>query len=163
LTGTPARPRRDGRGRLGGTIVLLASAGVAVATYLSVVKLGGGTPDCSIVAGCDVVNDSEHSMVLGVPVAVLGAIASLVTLAGGIAWWRSVDRRGLLLAYGIGLASLPVLAWLTWLELAVIGAICVWCVAYALLVVGGWMAATLALVREPRRSEEDGPWTDDRH
>ena len=82
--------------------------------------------------GCDVVNDSEHSLLLGIPVALLGRRRVLATVAGAIAWWRAADRRGLLAAYGIGLASLPVLAWLTYLELAVIEAICIWCVTYAL-------------------------------
>ena len=52
-------------------------------------------------------------------------------LAGSLLWWRRADRRGLMLAYVVGLVSLPVLAWLTYLELAVIGAVCIWCVAYA--------------------------------
>jgi len=36
-------------------------------------------------------------------------------------------------------------AYLTYLELFVIGAVCVWCVAYAVTVVAGWVGAALAL------------------
>jgi uncharacterized membrane protein len=128
-------------------MIVLATAAAIVTTYLATVKLTGGTPVCSVLEGCDVVNDSEYSTVLGIPVALFGLVASLATLAGSIAWWRAADRRALLLAYGIGLASLPVLAWLTFVELAVIGAVCLWCVIYAVLVVSGWIVATLALVR----------------
>ena len=129
-------------------MMALAAAASLVAAYLTIVKATGGTPACSVLEGCDVVNDSEFSTVLGVPVALFGVVASLATLTGAGAWWRSSDRRGLFVAYGIGLGSLPALAWLTYLEVAVIGAICIWCVAYAALVVGGWILATLVLVHE---------------
>jgi uncharacterized membrane protein len=129
-------------------MVAVALVAAAVATYLAIVKLTGGTPACSIVEGCELINDSTQSLVLGIPIALLGVGASVATLGGALAWWRWADRRGLLVAYGIGLASLPVLAWLTYLEVAVIGAICVWCVSYAVLVVGGWIVATLVVVRE---------------
>ena len=66
-------------------------------------------------------------------------------LAGSLLWWRRADRRGLMLVYVVGLVSLPVIAWLTYLELAVIGAVCIWCVAYAVLVIATWILALSAL------------------
>ena len=50
--------------------------------------------------------------------------------------------------------SLPFLAWLTYLELFVIEAVCIWCVTYAILVVAGWVVATVTLLRGPGRAEE---------
>lgn len=127
----------------------LALAALAIALYLGVTKLQGGTPVCSVLEGCETVSDSEYSEVLGVPVGLLGAGASMVTLGAWLLWWRSADRRGLLTAYGLGLLSLPILAWLTYLELFVIRAICIWCVTYAVLVVAGWVVAGLTLRRGP--------------
>ncbi len=46
-----------------------------------------------------------------------------------------------------GLFTLPFLAWLTYLELFVIEAICIWCVTYAVLVIAGWVVATYVLWR----------------
>ena len=97
----------SGRGRWGALMVVLATAAAIVASYLTVVKVTGGTPVCSVLEGCDVVNDSAYSTVSGVPVAMFGLVASLVTLAASVVWWRGAERHGLLLAYGIGLASLP--------------------------------------------------------
>lgn len=133
------------RGRWGALLVVLALVAVAIAGYLSLVKVTGGAPACAVVSGCETVDSSEYSSIAGIPVALLGLGASLLILGGAVLWWRVADLRGLYLAYAIGLVSLPVLAWLTWLELAVIHAVCVWCVAYALAVVAGWLGAAVVL------------------
>ncbi len=133
------------RGRHGGALSAIALAALAIAGYLALVKLTGGAPACAVVSGCEVVNDSQYATVAGVPVAVLGFVASLATLAGTVRWWRSADPRGLYLAYTVGLLSLPVLVWLTYLELAVIHAVCVWCVTYAVAVVAGWLVAAVTV------------------
>jgi uncharacterized membrane protein len=52
-------------------------------------------------------------------------------------------------AYVIGLASLPFLAYLTYLELFVIHAVCAWCVAYAVTVIAGWLVALREMTRRP--------------
>ncbi|CAN5698148.1 hypothetical protein BH24CHL5_BH24CHL5_06210 [soil metagenome] len=128
-------------------MVSLAAAGVAIALYLSWVKLSGGQPYCGPLVGCETVNTSAYSALFGIPTALFGAGASATALAGILAWWRRGQRKGLLLAYVIGLASLPVLGYLTYLELFVIHAVCAWCVAYALTVLGGWTLAAWALFR----------------
>lgn len=125
----------------------LALAAVGVALYLGLTKLAGGTLACGVLEGCDTVSGSEYSEVLGVPVGLLGAAASGLALAGALLWWCSADRRGLLAAYLVGLASLPILAWLTYLEFFVIEAICIWCVTYALLVIAGFALAGVTLMR----------------
>ena len=123
----------------------LAIVGAAIAAYLTVVKLGGGLPACGPIRGCDTVATSSYSEVFGVPLAVLGvAISSAIALLQ-LAWWRRHDRRALLASYGLGLAGVVVIGYLTYLELFVIGAVCVWCVTYAVTVVAGWAAAALEL------------------
>jgi len=132
-------------GRLGGILTVLALVAVAIALYLSAVKLSGSAPACAVISGCEAVNSSEYSTFLGIPVAILGLGAAATILAGAVLWWRRADTRGLYLAYAIGLVSLPALAWFTYLEVAVINAICLWCVTYALAIVSGWAAAAVAL------------------
>jgi uncharacterized membrane protein len=125
----------------------VALVGVAVATYLWAVKLAGELPACGPLRGCESVALSPYSDVAGIPVALLGVGFSLVVLALNVVWWRRRDRRALLGAYGIGLVGIIFVGYLTYLELAVIGAVCVWCVAYAVTVVAGWFVAALALRR----------------
>lgn len=127
-----------------------AAAGTAIALYLTVVKLTGGVPACGPLIGCETVNSSVYSEFFGIPVALFGAAASAVVLVGSIAWWWLEARSGLLVAYAIGLASLPVLAYLTYLEIFVIRAVCAWCVAYAVTVIVGWLVASAILLAERR-------------
>ncbi len=140
---TPTRPER-----LSGPLMcVLALLAAGAAGYLAWVHLAGVEPVCAILTGCETVANSEWSTFLGVPVALFGAAGSLATLAASLVWWRHADGRALLTAYLLGLASLPILAWLTYLELFVIHAICIWCVTYAVLVLAGWLVAALTLRR----------------
>jgi len=126
----------------------LAIIGLAVAAYLAVTKLMGGAPVCGPLQGCETVASSEYSDVLGIPVAVYGVAFSIVLVALSAAWWRRADRRALLGGYGLGLLGSLVVAGLTYLELFVIHAICVYCVVYAVTVVAGFVLAAIAM-REP--------------
>ena len=59
-------------------------------------------------------------------------------------WWRRADRRALYVAYGLGLLGVVAVAYLTYVELFVIEAICIWCVMYAITIVIGWVIAIAA-------------------
>jgi uncharacterized membrane protein len=122
-----------------------AAWGLAVAGYLAAVKMAGQLPVCGPLQGCETVALSEYSEIGGIPVALLGAGFSAVLLALQLIWWRVGDRRALIAAYGLGLFGMLFVAYLTYLELFVIGAICIWCVAYAIAIVAGWLVVALAL------------------
>lgn len=128
-------------------MILFAILATGSAGYLAWVHLAGQEPVCAILTGCETVANSEWSTFLGIPVALFGMAGSLVTLGAAVLWWRRADERALLVAYLVGLASLPILAWLTWLELFVIHAVCIWCVAYAVMVIAGWVVAAVTLRR----------------
>jgi uncharacterized membrane protein len=127
------------RGRFGLALTLLALVGLAVATYLLTVRVLGDAPMCGPVEGCDTVAASEYATVFGLPVALYGVIFSVVLVAACLTWWRRADRRALYVAYGLGLAGLIAVVYLTYLELFVIHAICVYCVTYAITIVAGWV------------------------
>ncbi len=143
------------RGRFGLPMAFLAAFGVAVAAYLTWEHIAGAIPPCGPVRGCETVLTSPYATVAGIPVALGGAAMSLVTLGGALAWWLRADRRGLLVAYLAGLAGLAALAYFTFIEVAVIHAICAWCVTYLLSVLAGWLFA-LAASRSPS-GEVAGP------
>ena len=137
------------RGRLGAAMTVLALVGLGLAGYLLAVRLFGGVPVCGPVHGCDTVASSEYATVLGLPVALFGVGFSLVLSTASFAWWRRADRRALYAAYGLGLAGIIAAAYLTYLELFVIEAICIYCVSYAVTIVAGWILAVLALRSAP--------------
>jgi len=130
---------------------ILALVGFFVALYLSLWKLGFMGPLlCTPGGGCEVVQTSEYAVFLGVPVAFYGvggfAAIFAVSLVGVQPAWR--DRREptvlLVLLAGTGVAFS---AYLTYLEAAVIGAWCQWCIASAVIVTATFLASVTGLLR----------------
>jgi uncharacterized membrane protein len=123
--------------------VTLASA--IVSGYLSLARALGEAAVCGPSKGCETVASSEYSTVLGIPVAFLGLGLSLVLLVLAGLWWLRRERRALLVAYFLLLLATLGVAYLTYLELFVIEAICPWCVAYAVSVVVSLVTAGMAM------------------
>ncbi len=138
---------RPPRGPLGLPLVLATLAGLVIAGYLAVVRILGEAPACGPSKGCETVAVSEYALILGIPVAFLGVGMSLVLVVCSVLWWLRSDRRALLAAYGLLLLSTLFAAYLTYLELFVIHAICLWCVAFAISIVVAVVTAGLALRR----------------
>lgn len=106
---------------------VLALAGLAIASYLTSAHLRDVAPVCTT-GGCEIVQQSRYSEVIGVPVAALGVgfyVAFLVLLLA--------DARTL----GAALAAAAALfaVYLLVVQLVVLEALCVWCVANDVLVV----------------------------
>jgi uncharacterized membrane protein len=95
-------------------MLALAAAGLAVATYLTVVHYSGGSPVCAISHGCETVQHSRYAKLGGIPVAVLGLAGYLVVL-GLVALDRSATR---LAVAGATIVGFGFSAYLTYLELA---------------------------------------------
>jgi uncharacterized membrane protein len=104
--------------------------GVGVAAYLTYVHYAGLQPFCAGGSGgCERVQSSSYARLAGIPVAVLGlavylAIAVALSAAG---------ERARLAAAALAVTGFGFSAYLTYLELFVIHAICQWCVASAAL------------------------------
>lgn len=117
--------------------VALAGAGVAVSGYLVWVHYGGALALCTGAGGCAQVQASRFASVAGVPVALLGLGLYVALLALGVWWLRGAGRWMPLVGFGrftLALAGTLYSAYLTYLELFVIGAVCPWCVVSAGLV-----------------------------
>lgn len=126
-------------------MTMLASLGIVASGYLTIARLSGTPPVCGPVAGCETVEASGYSTVFGIPVALYGLAMATTVLALALAWWRSGDRRALLVNYGLGILGLFVVAYLAFLMIFVIRAVCVWCVTFDTTVVLGWIVSVLAL------------------
>lgn len=110
---------------------LLAIAGAAIAGYLTVVHFTDQPIVCSSVGDCELVNSSEYAKLAGVPVAIMGLGAYVALFALVAATWRRRDATLLMLAWGVALAGFAFSMYLTYIELYVLDAICIWCVASA--------------------------------
>jgi uncharacterized membrane protein len=122
-------------------LAFLDLVGLAIASYLSSVELRGELPNCGPLHGCEQVALSEYSRIGGVPVAVFGVGLSLILLTLAIAWWRTNDGRLLAGHYGLSLLGVVFEIYFTYLELFVIGAVCVWCASYGISLVARFLVA----------------------
>jgi uncharacterized membrane protein len=118
----------DRRLRVGALVV--AGLGVGVAGYLTYVHYAGLQPFCAGGShGCERVQSSSYASLAGIPVAVLGlagyAAIAIALIAPG--------ERARLAAAALAVSGFGFSAYLTYLELFVIDAICQWCVASAAL------------------------------
>jgi len=111
----------------------LSLTAVAIASYLTVAHYTDpaalACPDTGIV-NCALVTTSSWSVVLGVPLAVLGLVWAVAMTALNAPWtWDSgaawVDRVRLVVS-GAGAAMV---LYLIYVELFRIGAVCLWCTA----------------------------------
>ena len=140
---------------------MLALIGVFVSTYLTLYKFGYiGSLQCAV-GSCETVNTSRWATFFGLPVAAWGLgfyVSALALVVVGIQE-RYADSRALSLAL-VALTGWGVLfsGWLTYLELFVIDAICIWCVTSAVIVLV-MFAVSVAEYRETgdgRRETGDG-------
>jgi uncharacterized membrane protein len=130
-------------------LAILDVIGLAIATYLSTVELGGGVPYCGVLKGCEQVALSEHSRINGIPVAVFGVILSLVLLTLALVWTRT-NVYGLLLAhYALSLAGVVFEVYFLYLQVFVIGAVCIWCTSYGLSLLARFVIALAVWLRQP--------------
>jgi uncharacterized membrane protein len=108
----------------------IAIAGIGVAAYIAIVEAGGEAPACLAGGGgCETVANSEYSHLLGVNVAVFGIVGYVLLLVSALMPGDTGRFAGFLVALiGFGFS-----AYLTYLELFVIDAICQWCVVSAVL------------------------------
>jgi uncharacterized membrane protein len=130
-------------------LAVLDIVGLAIASYLAIVELGGGAPVCGPIKGCEEVARSEYSRIGGVPVAVYGVGLSLLLLTLAVAWWKT-DFYGLLLAhYGLSLAGVIFEAYFLYLQVFVIHAVCIWCTTYGLSLILRFVVAFVVWLRQP--------------
>jgi uncharacterized membrane protein len=131
-------------GRFGVAMTVIAVVGLGIAAYLLASRVLGEPPACGPVKGCETVAASEYSTMFGVPVALFGVMFSAILVTASAMWWRRTERRALYTSYGLGLVGIIPVAYLTYLEVFVIGAICVWCAGYAVTIVAGWALTAAA-------------------
>jgi len=103
----------------------VAVAGVGVSAYLTWVHYHPAALVCTRGGGCETVQQSHYAVLLGVPIAVYGLVAWAAVLA--LALLDTPETR--LALATIALASLAFVVYLVVLQLAVIHAVCVWCMA----------------------------------
>ena len=122
-------------------LVVVSSAGIGVAAYLTYVHYEPAALICTSGGGCETVQDSKYAALVGIPVAILG-LAYWVTALILVIWNSELART---LAAALAITGLMFAAYLVVVQLFVIDAICVWCMTNDLLLAP--LFAVLALLR----------------
>jgi uncharacterized membrane protein len=142
----PSEKGTDRGGDVSRRIVLgvLAVVGFLISAYLSWVHFMGVAPVCvGGSGGCETVQTSSYATIFGVPVAVLGLVGY-----GGLLFSALLRGEvGVYLGFLVALVGVLFSAYLTYLELFVIHAICEWCVASAALMVAALVCAVFGALR----------------
>lgn len=132
---------------------VLAGLGILDSLYLSWVKIANAKPFCGNIGDCDAVNSSVYSAFMGIPIAFLGVAMYAVIL--GLALWgdrlpAGLDRYAPLAIFGISLGGVLYSAYLTYVELYVLEAICIYCVISAILISLIFLWSLWTLMRPPQ-------------
>lgn len=129
-------------------IVALSILGLGVAFYLTFIETQNVEAVCGPVGDCNRVQSSPYAKLFGfLPVGVVGLIGYLAILASW-AIWRfgngQLAQMAPLAIFAMALFGVLFSIYLTYLELAVIGAVCIWCLTSAI-----FMALILMLATGP--------------
>ena len=122
----------------------LALVGLGIAGYLTWVHYAGLQPICvGGGGGCEKVQSSRWAELAGIPVAVLG-LGGYLAIRATLALPEELGRSA---AAFVSLVGVGFSAWLTYVELAKIHAICQWCVASAIVMTLLAIVSVIRLLR----------------
>ena len=117
--------------------IILAGIGLIDAIYLSWIKLTNTNAYCGTFGDCKLVQSSPYAEIGGIPIAILGACGFLLILVflfleNRTGKWSEIS---LYIVFSFSLAGTLYSGYLTYLEIAVIHAICPYCVVSAITLV----------------------------
>jgi uncharacterized membrane protein len=114
------------------TAAVASGIGLAISAYLTWVHYSGNLALCIGVGGCDSVQNSRFAVAGDVPVALIGLAGFAVIFA--LAVFRlseSAPAWADTAIFALSIAATVYVAYLSYVELFVLGAVCPWCVAVA--------------------------------
>jgi len=114
--------------------VVFAIIGLADSAYLAWLKMSGGLAACGGIGDCESVNASIYSQINGIPIALLGAGAYIAILVFLFLESRDdfIGDGSPMIVFGLSLTGTLYSIYLTYIEIAVLKAICPYCVVSAI-------------------------------
>ncbi len=129
----------------------LAILGVLVSIYMTIFKLTENPNMCLGNGGCSTVNNSKYAMIYGIPVAVVG-VGGFLTLLILLFLERRVSflaANGTLIVFGLALLGFLFTLYLIYVELALIHALCPFCVTSQVTMTILFILSVIRLARQP--------------
>lgn len=114
------------------SLLAISAIGFIDATYLTVQHYTDFTLPCTITHGCDLVTKSEYSSIMGVPVALLGALFYVgIFLATYIILETKTQKNLRFVAYST-IAGFLFSLWFMYVQAFIIHAFCQYCILSAI-------------------------------
>jgi uncharacterized membrane protein len=141
-------------------ILLLGCIGIGIAGYLTYVHYNEDALVCTT-GGCETVQQSEYSTIGGIPIAIGGLLMfSTVTLLAAARLTGRIPisfETATMLAWTMLLTSLLYYAYLTYVEVFELEAICQWCVSSSIVALLMFVLESILLFRDTPDEIGDGP------
>jgi len=133
------------------TSIALAALGTLVSAYMTVFKFTDNQTMCLGNGGCSVVNSSVYSEVYGIPVALVGVVgyAAILGILLAARRPRFPDGSAVLITFGLCLAGFLFTVYLIYVEVALIHALCPFCITSQVIMTVLFALSVFRLVREP--------------
>jgi len=137
--------------RLRQITVALAILGLLVSIYMTIYKITSNDNMCLGSGDCSTVNASRYAEINGIPVALIGVLGYAAII--GIHW---LDRKndffeanGSMILFGISLIGFLFTLWLIYVEIALIKALCPFCVTSQITMTIIFILSIIRVVRQP--------------
>ena len=132
--------------------IALVVLGLAVSIYMTIYKVLNADAMCLGSGDCSTVNASRYSEVNGIPVAVFGVIGYLAILATHYFENRNrfFKQNSTLMIFGMALTGFIFTVWLIYVEVAILKALCPFCVTSQTAMTIIFIIAVMRLIRQPQ-------------
>jgi uncharacterized membrane protein len=129
----------------------LAVLGLLVSVYMTIFKLTQNTNMCVGSHACVTVNQSIYSTVGVIPVAVIGVAGYLAILSVLLMETRNsfLQKNGAMVVFGLALVGFLFTLYLIYVEIALLHALCPFCVTSQVTMTLLFILSVIRLVRQP--------------
>ena len=135
--------------------IFLTLIGIVDSIYLAWIKMTNQEAACAGIGDCDAVNSSRYAEIGGIPIALLGAFAYLIILFLLVLGRQNniIGENAVLLVLGISFIGVLYSAYLTYLEIFILKAICPFCVISAIVLILLFALTLARYLKEPQEFE----------
>jgi uncharacterized membrane protein len=132
--------------------IALVVLGLLVSIYMTIYKVTSNNAMCLGSGDCSTVNASRYSEVYGIPVAVFGVLGYAAILATLFFENRNnfFKQNSILMIFGMALTGFLFTLWLIYVEVAILKALCPFCVTSQTAMTIIFIIAVTRLIRQPQ-------------
>jgi len=134
------------------TSVALVGLGLLVSIYMTIYKVTSNNAMCLGSGDCSTVNASRYSEVNGIPVAIIGVLGYLAILVTHYFENRNrfFKQNSTLMISGMALTGFLFTVWLIYVEVALLKALCPFCITSQTAMTIIFIIAVMRLIRQPQ-------------